>query len=134
MHYYKVRACILGSCSQWSDTVSAYPKFGAEANGPYFALTGQSIMLNGTALYPLGTANFFWNIDLNNLDMNSTLQNPVFTFNSKGTFNVSLKVSAQNGIAFAYTTVTVTDDNSSDSSDCPYYDKETGQWVLCPGI
>lgn len=143
LHYYKIKACDSFGCSNWSNTATAYPKLGAGANGPYFALTEQSMMLNGDALYPLEVASYSWVVDFNSSDPNSSdlnssgcipsisvLQNPTITCFSAGTANIVFNVTAQNGTAIDYAVLTVIDDNSS-SSNCPYYDKTTGTWIPC---
>ncbi len=135
LHYYKVKACNSFGCSSWSNTDSAYPKLGAEANGPYTALEEQGFMVSGNAWYRSTNPSYYWYLSDTNSDVNCYVSSPfnqnttVYCANT-GTITINLRVSAANGTEYDTALITV-DSNSSSSGCIPYYDKTTGMWIPC---
>jgi hypothetical protein len=123
-HYYNVRACndsnlTGGDCGPYSSVVSAYPKLGAEAFGPYNGNVGMPIVLNGIALYPATTPNYYWSItgNANCIPATSFQQNPTINCSHSGTATATLTVTDLNltgRIATDSALITITDTNYSD--------------------
>ena len=117
IHSYTIKACNPGGCSAPSSLVTAFPKIGAEANGPYNITAGQNSILNGIANYAAGSKTFLWEELLDNAACNLTNVNqPNPTINCQWTGQAQIKLtvtSSLNGTATDTAIINVTENPPS---------------------
>jgi len=127
LHYYSVKACRNSVCSDYSSQVSAYPKVGADAGGPYNAVTDTQFTLNGIQQYAVDPVYISWSMPYCTPSSSNTL-NLVVSCPSSTT--ALLVVNAANGVADNITTITVSDEADIVSPVVSISNPSSGQTVI----